>query len=227
MLAGRPGPQAHPGAGGAQLLGVWEYGDRETLTGQIRKSFDYAKQRCTAYPRFVVQRSSFHDFLTAYLPAVRSVRFGHPPAVESPGDPPPDLGFGPLIAGAKAKELTDQIDEAIAKGDIPLHRGSVAEGRFLRGQDTSAYLAPTTILAPPPSSPLFRAEPFGPVDTVVLVDTEAELLAAMNAGNGALVATISCGEEETARRPSRSSRREPVKRERIRRSWVTTTSAPA
>nr|BFE88114.1 hypothetical protein GCM10020093_107150 [Planobispora longispora] len=151
-------------------------------------------------PRFVVQRSLFHDFLAAYLPAVRSVRFGHPLAVEAPDDPPPDLDFGPLIAGAKVKELADQVDEAIAKGGIPLHVGSVTEGRFLPGQDTSAYLAPVAILTPPPSSPLFHAEPFGPVDTVVLVDTEAELLAAMNAGNGALVATISCDEEETARR---------------------------
>ncbi|MFB9717720.1 aldehyde dehydrogenase family protein [Planobispora longispora] len=185
---------------GLNCWGVWEYGDWEKLAGQIRKSFDYAKQRCTAYPRFVVQRSLFHDFLAAYLPAVRSVRFGHPLAVEAPDDPPPDLDFGPLIAGAKVKELADQVDEAIAKGGIPLHVGSVTEGRFLPGQDTSAYLAPVAILTPPPSSPLFHAEPFGPVDTVVLVDTEAELLAAMNAGNGALVATISCDEEETARR---------------------------
>lgn len=34
----------------------------------------------------------------------------------------------------------------------------------------------------------------------MLVDTEAELLAAMNASNGALVATLSCDDEQTARR---------------------------
>lgn len=34
----------------------------------------------------------------------------------------------------------------------------------------------------------------------MLVDTEAELLAAMNASNGALVATISCDVPETAER---------------------------
>ena len=128
------------------------------------------------------------------------MRFGHPLAVEAPGDPLPDLDFGPLITNAKVKELADQIDEAVAKGGVPLYRGSLDDGRFLPGQDTSAYLAPVAILTPPRSSPLFHAEPFGPVDTIVLVDTEAELLAAMNASNGALVATISCDEEETARR---------------------------
>jgi acyl-CoA reductase-like NAD-dependent aldehyde dehydrogenase len=185
---------------GLNCWGVWEYSDWERLTGQIRKTFDYAKQRCTAYPRFVVQRSLFDRFLGAYLPAVGQVRFGHPLAVEDPGDPLPELDFGPLINDAKAKELADQVDEAVSRGGVPLYRGSVDDGRFLPGQDTSAYFAPVTILGPPPSSPLHHAEPFGPVDTIVLVDTEAELLAAMNASNGALVASISCDDESTARR---------------------------
>jgi acyl-CoA reductase-like NAD-dependent aldehyde dehydrogenase len=185
---------------GLNCWGVWEWSDWDRLGGQIRKTFDYAKQRCTAYPRFVVQRSLFDRFLAAYLPAVRQVRFGHPLAVEDPADPLPDLDFGPLISDAKAKELGDQVEEAIAMGGVPLYRGSPADGRFLPGQDTAAYLAPVTLLNPPPSSPLHHAEPFGPVDTIVLVDTEAELLAAMNASNGALVATLSCDDEPTARR---------------------------
>ncbi|WP_248958883.1 aldehyde dehydrogenase family protein [Sphaerisporangium perillae] len=185
---------------GLNCWGVWEYGGWDLLAGQLRKTFDYAKQRCTAYPRFVVQRSLFHEFLSAYLSAVGSVRFGHPLAVEDPADPLPELDFGPLINSTKAKELADQVDEAVARGGVPLYRGSLEDGRFLPGQDTSAYLAPVALLAPPGSSPLGHAEPFGPVDTVVPVDTEAEFLAAMNASNGALVATISCDEEETARR---------------------------
>jgi acyl-CoA reductase-like NAD-dependent aldehyde dehydrogenase len=185
---------------GLNCWGVWEYSDWQSLGGQIRKTFDYAKQRCTAYPRFVVQRSLFDRFLEAYLPAVRAVRFGHPLAVENPADPLPDLDFGPLINDSKAKELGDLVDEAIAKGGVPLFRGSASDGLFVPGQDTAAYLAPVTILGPPPSSPLHHAEPFGPVDTIVLVDTEAELLAAMNASNGALVATLSCDDEATAHR---------------------------
>jgi acyl-CoA reductase-like NAD-dependent aldehyde dehydrogenase len=43
-----------------------------------------------------------------------------------------------------------------------------------------------------------HAEPFGPVDTIVVVDTEDELLAAMNASNGALVASIACDSEDLA-----------------------------
>ncbi|MEV4100222.1 aldehyde dehydrogenase family protein [Nonomuraea sp. NPDC049649] len=185
---------------GLNCWGVWDYSDWELLTRQIRASFDYGKQRCTAYPRFVVRRSQFHAFLGAYLEAVGSLRFGHPLAVAAPDDPLPELDFGPLINVSKAKELADQVDEAVARGAVPLHRASLTSGHFLPGQDTSAYFAPVALLDPPRSSPLHHAEPFGPVDSFVLVDTEAELLAAMNASNGALVATLSCDEEETHRR---------------------------
>ncbi|MFD7231604.1 aldehyde dehydrogenase family protein [Streptomyces sp. NPDC059881] len=187
---------------GLNTWGIWNYSDWDALTAVIPKLFDYGKQRCTAYPRFVVQRTAFADFLAAYLPAARSIRLGHPLAVEHPDDPLPELDFGPLINAAKAKELTDQVAEAIDRGAVPLHRGSLTDGHFLPGQDTSAYVAPVTLLGPPPSSPLHHAEPFGPVDTIVLVDTEAELLAAMNASNGALVATLSTDDPDTYERLS-------------------------
>ncbi|MEU6338297.1 aldehyde dehydrogenase family protein [Streptomyces cellulosae] len=182
---------------GLNTWGIWNYSDWDALGALIPKLFDYGKQRCTAYPRFVVQRSLFDAFLAAYLPAVRTLRIGHPLAVEHPDDPYPALDFGPVINAAKAKELDDQVAEAIDRGAVPLHRGTPTEARFLPGQDTSAYVQPVTLLNPPRSSPLHHAEPFGPVDTIVLVDTEAELLAAMNASNGALVATLSTDERAT------------------------------
>ncbi|MFD7294011.1 aldehyde dehydrogenase family protein [Streptomyces sp. NPDC059897] len=185
---------------GLNTWGIWNFTDWDKLTAVLPKLFDYGKQRCTAYPRFVVQREAFDDFLAAYLPAVRTLRVGHPLAVEHPDDPYPALDFGPLINAAKAKELHDQVAEAIDRGAVPLHRATADPELFLPGQDTGAYVHPVTLLGPPPSSPLHHAEPFGPVDTIVLVDTEAELLAAMNASNGALVATLSTDDEATYER---------------------------
>ncbi|MGW5655674.1 aldehyde dehydrogenase family protein [Streptomyces humi] len=182
---------------GLNTWGIWNLTDFTAFAAAVPRLFDYGKQRCTAYPRFVVQRELFDAFLTAYLPAVRGLRIGHPLAVADPGDPLPELDFGPVINAAKAKDLTDQVAEAVDRGAVPLHRGSPADAHFLPGQDTSSYVHPVTLLNPPPSSPLHHAEPFGPVDTIVLVDTEAELLAAMNASNGALVATLSTDDEAT------------------------------
>ncbi|MBH5132837.1 aldehyde dehydrogenase family protein [Streptomyces sp. NPDC048405] len=185
---------------GLNTWGIWNFTDWDALARVIPKLFDYGKQRCTAYPRFVVQRQLFDAFLAAYLPAVRTLRVGHPLAVAAPDDPYPALDFGPVINAAKAKELQDQVAEAVDRGAVPLHRGSAVDARFLPGQDTSAYVQPVTLLNPPRSSPLHHAEPFGPVDTIVLADTEAELLAAMNASNGALVATLSTDDPATYER---------------------------
>jgi acyl-CoA reductase-like NAD-dependent aldehyde dehydrogenase len=175
---------------GLNAWGVWDFTQWPLLAQHIRKGFEYAKQRCTAYPRFVVQRRLLPAFLETYLPVLKELRFGHPLAVEAPGDPLPELDFGPVISARKAGELGDQFEEALAGRALPLHRGSLGDGRFLPGQDTSAYIAPASVLEPPAHWSLHHAEPFGPLDSVVCVDTEAEFLAAMNASNGCLVASI-------------------------------------
>ena len=185
---------------GLNVWGVWDYSDWDALAAHLTKGFEYAKQRCTAYPRYAVQRELFPAFLEMYLPVVKGLRFGHPLAVEAADDPLPDLHFGPLISGSKAGELGEQWGSAVSGGGIPLYEGTLAQGRFLEGQDRSAYAAPRCVLEPPSSWALRHAEPFGPLDSVVLVDSEAELLAAMNASNGALVASVATDDADFAAR---------------------------
>ena len=175
---------------GLNAWGVWDFSQWDLLAGHLKKGFEYAKQRCTAYPRYVVQRELFPEFLQAYLPVVDALRWGHPLAVAAPEDELPELDFGPVIHASKAAELRERYAEAVAGGGIPLRHRALSDGVFLDGQDTSAYVAPACILEPPPSWSLRHAEPFGPIDSIVLVDSEAELLAAMNASNGSLVASI-------------------------------------
>jgi acyl-CoA reductase-like NAD-dependent aldehyde dehydrogenase len=202
---------------GLNAWGVWDFSQWDLLATHLKKGFEYGKQRCTAYPRFVVQRDLVDKFLDVYLPVVKSIRFGHPLAVANDGersdqsgsarltprsDPDqslPELDFGPLISAAKAEELRRKVEEAVRAGAIPLHRGGLTDSAgFIDGQDTSAYVAPVALLAPPGRSRLMHAEPFGPVDTIVVVDTQDELLAQMNASNGALVASLACDSEELA-----------------------------
>jgi acyl-CoA reductase-like NAD-dependent aldehyde dehydrogenase len=175
---------------GLNAWGVWDFTQWPLLAQHIRKGFEYAKQRCTAYPRFVVQRRLLPAFLEAYLPVLHDLRFGHPLAVAAPDDPLPELDFGPVISARKAGELSDQVDEALVGRALPLFRGSLGDGLFVPGQDTAAYVAPASVLEPPTQWSLHHAEPFGPLDSVVCVDTESEFIAAMNASNGCLVASI-------------------------------------
>src|SRR5690349_10543370 len=181
---------------GLNAWGIWEFSQWDRLAGHLKKGFEYGKQRCTAYPRFVVQRELVDKFLDTYLPVLKSIRFGHPLATRDSSLP--ELDFGPLISAAKADGLRRTVDEAIRHGAIPLYRGDMSSGSFLEGQDISAYVAPTALLAPPGRSRLMHAEPFGPVDTIIVVDTEDELLSAMNASNGALVASLACDDEDLA-----------------------------
>ena len=175
---------------GLNAWGIWDFSQWDDLAAHLKKGFEYAKQRCTAYPRYVVQRELFPDFLETYLPVAQSLRFGHPLAVEAADDDLPELDFGPVIHATKAAELRERYAEAVAGGGIPLYRGDVEDGRFLDGQDTGAYVAPACVLSPPSNWSLQHSEPFGPLDSVIIVDTEAELLAAMNASNGSLVASV-------------------------------------
>ena len=183
---------------GLNSWGIWNFSQWDLLAQHMRKGFEYAKQRCTAYPRYVVQRRLIPAFLEAYLPVVNAIKFGNPLAVANPDDPLPELDFGPVIHATKAAELTKQFDEAVSGGGIPLYRGSVGDGLFLDAQDTSAYVAPSCVLQPPASWSLHHAEPFGPLDSVVVVDTQAELVAAMNVSNGSLVASIATDDADMA-----------------------------
>ena len=45
------------------------------IGASLRPAHEFAKQRCTAYPRYCVQRELFPDFLEMYLPVVQSSKF--------------------------------------------------------------------------------------------------------------------------------------------------------
>jgi acyl-CoA reductase-like NAD-dependent aldehyde dehydrogenase len=185
---------------GVNAYGVWRYSDWVGLATQLKKGFEYGKQRCTAYPRFVVERGLMPRFLEMYLPLLASLKVGHPLLAESAEGELPMIDYGPLINSQKVEDLHGMISEAEGKGAIPLYTGRLEPERFLPGQDLSAYMAPHALLDVPHNSRLYHSEPFGPVDTLVVVDSEEELVAEMNVSNGALVASLACDEPETARR---------------------------
>jgi acyl-CoA reductase-like NAD-dependent aldehyde dehydrogenase len=185
---------------GVNSYGVWQFSNWSLLAEQLRKGFDYGKQRCTAYVRFLVQRELFPQFLEMYLPVLRSLRFGNPVLVESPSDAFPKLDFGPLINSKKVEELRVLYTEALGKGAISLYEATVSESMIFPNQDTSAYVGPAALLNVPRSCRLYHAEPFGPLDTILVVDHLEELISEMNISNGALVSSIACDDPRITRR---------------------------
>lgn len=183
---------------GINAYGIWQFTQWDVLAKQLRRGFDYGKQRCTAYVRFVVQRQLFPQFLDMYLPVLKSLRIGNPTLVDHPETPLPTLDFGPLISSRKVDELQVLISEAIGGGAISLYQGALCADDFLPNQDISAYMAPVSLLNVPRSARLYHNEPFGPVDTIVVVDSVEELINEMNVSNGCLVASIACDNQRLA-----------------------------
>jgi acyl-CoA reductase-like NAD-dependent aldehyde dehydrogenase len=183
---------------GVNAWGIWEFSKWDSLGAAIKKGFEYAKQRCTAYPRYVIQRKLFPRFLEIYIPILSDLQWGHPLLVSSPDSPLPHLDFGPVINAAKVEELAGMRAEALMGGAIPIYEGRARGEAFLPGMDISAYAAPSAVLMPPRSSRIYFNEPFGPLDSIVIVDREEELIAEMNVSNGNLVSSVACDDTQHA-----------------------------
>jgi acyl-CoA reductase-like NAD-dependent aldehyde dehydrogenase len=175
---------------------VTRFTDWEVLEKQIRAGFDFGKQRCTAYTRWVVERSLLPSFVDTYVKAVSTIRVGHP-LLSVPVD------FGPLISTAKVDELRHLIAEAKSNGAEVIHEGALAEDAFVHGQNRSSYLAPTLLFALKRPSELYEREPFGPVDLLVAVDSEEQMIKEANVSNGALVASVATDDPAIGERMAR------------------------
>jgi len=90
--------------------------------------------------------------------------------------------------------------EALGKGAISLYEGGVQESMFFPNQDVSAYVGPAALLNIPKNCQLYHSEPFGPLDTIVVVDHIEELVSEMNVSNGTLVSSIACDDAKIAKR---------------------------
>jgi acyl-CoA reductase-like NAD-dependent aldehyde dehydrogenase len=178
---------------GVNAYAVTDFSNWAGLEAQIRAGFDFGKQRCTAYTRWVVQRSLVPYFIDTYLAAASAVRVGNPLA----GKP---VTFGPLISPAKASELRERVAAAVRAGASVLHAGAFAEDAFVPGQRRDAYMAPTLLTNVHPACDLYEREPFGPVDILVPVDSEEELIREANVSRGALVASVATDDPARAER---------------------------
>ncbi|MBE4747218.1 aldehyde dehydrogenase [Corallococcus sp. ZKHCc1 1396] len=178
---------------GVNAYAITHFTDWDALARQLRVGFDFGKQRCTAYTRWVVERSLVPKFVRTYVDTVSTLRVGHPLLGAH-------VDFGPLISPSKAEELRSLIAEAREQGTAVLYQGGLAEDAFTARQDRRAYLPPTLLFGVPRDSELYRREPFGPVDVLVSVDSEEELVREANVSNGALVASVATDDPELAQR---------------------------
>ncbi len=116
-------------------------------------------QSCIAAKRFIDHQQVYEEFLASFLDGMEALVVGDPldPATQ----------IGPLATAAIRDELSRQVEESAVHGARVLLGGAWLER-------PGYYYAPTVLENPPPGSPAYDQELFGPVAALFRVsDFEA------------------------------------------------------
>jgi len=145
-------------------------------------AFSFAGQSCISVQRIYVERPLYDEFLARFLPRVEALKLGDPADEET--------DVGPVID----EEARDRILAWIAESS-----GEVLTG----GELEDGLIRPTVIANPSPEDKVSCEEVFGPVCTVVAVDSLDEGLGLANGTRFGLQAGIFVRDLQTALRAAR------------------------
>ncbi|WUJ12320.1 aldehyde dehydrogenase family protein [Actinoplanes sp. NBC_00393] len=155
------------------------FGD-DAMDRLVMASFATSGQVCMAAKRLYVPRGRLSDFVDAYLAAAGRVLVT--------GDPlQPGVTMGPVISAAAQRAAAH------------LRRGAGHDlGHFDADPATGYFVRPALVVDPDPADPLVVQEQFAPVVPVLGYDDEESVLAAANAGELGLGASVWSADEERA-----------------------------
>ena len=149
----------------------------------VGAAYGSAGERCMAVSVAVAVGDAGDRLRSALLPRIRALRVG-------PGNAA-NVDMGPLITAAHRDRVAAFIDAGVQEG-----AELVVDGRGLAvpGHDQGFFLGPSLFDHAGPQMQIYREEIFGPVLTMLRVDTLEAALALVNGheyGNGAAVFTRS------------------------------------
>ncbi|MFW8595692.1 aldehyde dehydrogenase family protein [Cribrihabitans neustonicus] len=132
-------------------------------------------QCCCGIERIYVHESLYDAFLEKAIAAVRGYKLGNPLDNETT--------IGPMASVRFAKEVREQIAEAVAAGAVA-HIETVAE------DDGGAYLTPQILTNVTHDMRVMREESFGPVVGIMKVSSDEEAIDLMNDSDFGLTASL-------------------------------------
>jgi malonate-semialdehyde dehydrogenase (acetylating) / methylmalonate-semialdehyde dehydrogenase len=154
----------------------------KTVENIIGSSFGAAGQRCMAGSVLVTVGSAHERVVPALIAAAEKLRVGN--GLEK------GVGVGPLVSSERRDIVRSWIDKGAAEG-----ASVVLDGREENGDNAAgAFVGPTIMDDVTPDMDVAREEIFGPVLSVVKVDTLEEAIAVVNGsryGNGSSIFTES------------------------------------
>jgi acyl-CoA reductase-like NAD-dependent aldehyde dehydrogenase len=135
--------------------------------------FTHAGQICMANSRIAVERPIYDAFIVALKDAAEAIHLGDLRDERS--------GYGPLINRAAADKVLAHVAHAVSAGAQLLTGGQIASGLTIE---------PTVLLSPPRDCDAWCEESFGPVVSVVAVDSLEEAIAVANDSQYGLSAAV-------------------------------------
>ncbi len=122
-------------------------------------------QSCIAAKRFIVARSVVREFETHFVEALKKFKMGDPLAA--------DTTLGPMARLDLRDGLHDQVERTVAQGGRLLMGGQIPEG-------PGAFYPVTVLTDVKKGMATYHEETFGPVATIIPVDSQEEAVAVAN-----------------------------------------------
>ncbi len=159
---------------------------RQAATNALFSVISSMGQLCVSIERIYVQRAVADEFTAALVERIRSIRQG--PALDYTTD------VGSLTSQAQLERVQAQVDDAVAKG------ATVLAGGKARPDLGPYFFEPTVLTNVTPDMACFANETFGPLVAIHVVHTEDEAIAAANATEFGLNASVFTGSIRRGRR---------------------------
>ena len=160
--------------GGKSALLVLRDADPEAAANIAAQGiFTHGGQICMANSRIVVERPVYDDFIAALKRAAEAIHLGELRDERTQ--------YGPLINRAAVDKVMAHVEQAIAEGATVLTGAEIKRGLVIK---------PTILLEPDRNGTLWREESFGPVASVVVVDSLDEAIAVANDSEYGLSAAV-------------------------------------
>ncbi|MGB9183765.1 MAG: CoA-acylating methylmalonate-semialdehyde dehydrogenase [Solirubrobacteraceae bacterium] len=153
-----------------------------TVQGILGSAFGAAGQRCMAGSVVVTVGDAHHQLIGPLIEATRALRLGDPMASDS--------DVGPVISAAARERISGYVERAAAAGATVAVDGRETIGNGAAG----TWLGPTVVDGVAPDMEIAREEVFGPVLSVIGVDTLDQAIDVVNSsafGNGTSIFTES------------------------------------
>ncbi|CAN5324595.1 succinic semialdehyde dehydrogenase [soil metagenome] len=148
--------------------------------------FSSMGQLCVSIERIYVARSVADEFTAAFVSRTQALSQG--PALDYTTD------VGSLTSAAQLERVQKHVDDAVSKG------ATVLAGGKARPDLGPFFFEPTVLANITDSMECFAHETFGPVVAISVVDSEEEAIAAANASEFGLNASVFSGSLSRARR---------------------------